>query len=175
MPPLPTIPALPAAPPPTDAINAFMVHNWFAFAAIILMLFIQVLKQQEAKWWTATPNGVRFLWPLGLGAIAAFVHAFVAGEALHAALWDTLNSVWQIALPAMGGAALLKESPLPWDGGAGGIPKPAPLSALPSISAPVIPISSSPANDLTPAEDDRLTPVDATVRPPPPSSPPPAA
>lgn len=170
MQPLPTIPDVPA-PPPTDAINAFMTHNWYAFAAIILMLFIQVLRKQEAAWWQKTPNGLRFLWPLGLAAVASFVHAFIAGEVFHQALMDALNSVWQIALPAMGGAALLKESPLPWDGGSGGIPKP-----LPPI-APVISISKStlaPANDLTP-EDDRVTPVDPAVRPPPPSSPPPAA
>lgn len=165
------MPTIPPTPPPDllGAINAFASHQWYAGAAIVLMLLIQIVRSRELALWTKTPNGFRWAWPVGLAMAAAFIHAFVVGEALRQAGIDVLNSLWQIALPAMGGAAALKESPIPWDGGAGGSMKYAARGK--AIRMPSIP----PDLHLVPSrseEDDRLTPVDPGVRPPPPSTPP---
>lgn len=173
--PLPIIPqiSVPQIPPTvTDGVGALFAHNWYAGAAIGLMFFIQAVKKYELVWWTKTPVGWRFLWPIALAMIAAFVHGYFSGETLHASLMDTLNAIWQIAFPAMGGAAALKESLFPWSGGAGGV-KPVPPEDPITIPAPP---PTSPADlRLVPStppsapEDDRVTPVD------PPPDPPPAA
>lgn len=166
----PALPPIAAVPSPdlAQGINAFASHNWYAAAAIVLMLVIQIVRSREMALWTKTPDGFRWAWPVGLAMVTAFVHAFVVGEALRQAGVDVLNSLWQIALPAMGGAAALKESPLPWDGGAGGGGPVVPAKpAMPSVP---------PDLHLVPSDqDDRPTPVDPGVRPPPPSTPPDAA
>lgn len=173
MPPvLPTIPPMPA-PDLLQGLNAFASHNWYAAAAIVLMLAIQIARSRELALWTKTPVGFRWAWPVGLAMVTAFVHAFVVGEALRQAGIDVLNSLWQIALPAMGGAAALKESPLPWDGGAGGALKYASFGAAAKTSSLSLPPD---LHLVTPTDqDDRPTPVDPGVRPPPPSTPPEAA
>lgn len=169
----PALPPIAAVPSPdlAQGINAFVSHNWYAAAAIVLMLVIQIVRSREMALWTKTPVGFRWAWPVGLAMVTAFVHAFVVGEALKQAGVDVLNSLWQIALPAMGGAAALKESPLPWDGGAGGAMKYASFGA--AVTQPSYPPD---LHLVTPEnEDDRPTPIDPGVRPPPPSTPPDAA
>lgn len=169
MQPLPAIPDVPQIPATlTDGVQALLTHNWYAGAAIGLMIFIQVVKKYELLWWSKTPLGFKFVWPIALAMLAAFVHGYAAGETLHASLMDTLNAIWQIAFPAMGGAAALKNSPLPWSGGAGGIPKPPPPPDLDAITIPspppplpadlhlVPPLEAAPEHD----EDDRKTPLD---------------
>lgn len=172
---MPTIPPTPTADPVT-LITSFASHQWYAVAAILLMLLIQIARVKEAALWTKTPSGWRWLWPTGLAMVTAFIHAFVLGEALKQAGLDVLNSLWQIALPAMGGAAALKESPLPWDGGPGGAPKIAAraIGAAAEKAASMRPSASAPP-DLhlhVVNQDDRPTPVDPSTKPPPPSSPP---
>ncbi len=160
-------------PDPSIDMNLFtqvLQHNWYAVAVLVVMLATQYVKVHQDALWAKIPTGYRFALP-ALGAMAAaFVHAWVAGEPWKQALLDVGNSLWQIALPAMGGAALLKESPFPWDGGAGGEPKPTPPAPLPPNVIPITP---------APSEDDRVTPVDAHVAEGrsslPPSDPPPAA
>lgn len=163
MPPLPVIPTPQIPPTLTDGVGALLTHNWYAGAAIGLMIFIQVVKKYELLWWNKTPVGWKFVWPIGLAMIAAFIHGYAAGETLHASLMDTLNAIWQIAFPAMGGAAALKESPLPWSGGAAGAPPPV-IAATTESDAITIPspAPSSPADlHVVPTpEDDRETPVD---------------
>lgn len=166
---MPTIPPVPA-PDLLQGFNAFATHNWYAAAAIVLMLLVQIARTKELSLWTRTPSGWRWVWPVGLSMVTAFVHAFVVGEALKQAGIDVLNSLWQIALPAMGAAAALKESPLPWDGGAGGAKK---LAARAAGAAAEKASLRPAAPDLHLVDaDDRPTPVDPGVRPPPPSTPP---
>ena len=168
------MPTIPPSPSPDFIALAgdFASHNWYAAAAIVLMLLIQIARVKEAALWTKTPSGWRWLWPVGLSMVTAFVHAFVVGEALKQAGFDVLNSLWQIALPAMGGAAARKESPLPWDGGPGGAPK---LAAR-AVGAAAEKASLRPAapdlHVVNSSADDRPTPVDPGTRPPPPSTPP---
>lgn len=151
----PTIPDMPIPTDPAELIGYLANHNWYAIAAIVLMIGLQIVRKHAADWWQKTAVGYRFLWPVGISAVVGFIHGFVTGKPINGALLDALNALWQIALPAMGAAAALKESPIPWDGGKGGsLPPPAPAPA-----------------DL--AEDDRLTPVDPGAAPRPPSEPPP--
>ncbi len=133
-------------------------HNWFAVAAIVIMCLIQVAKKFELPLWTKTPLGYRFLWPILLGAAVAFVHGYLTHETAGASIWDAVK----VAFTAMGGAAALKESPLPWSGGAGGI--------LQTVTAPPTEMPAIPPLHLV-TEDDRPTPVDFSPRPP--SDPPP--
>ena len=158
----PTIADMPIPTDPAELIGYLATHNWYALAAIALMIGLQLVKKHASDWWSKTAVGYRFLWPTLIAAVTGFIHGFVTGATLNGALLDALNALWQIALPAMGGAAALKESPIHWSGGAGGAllpPKPAPLPAEPE----------SGHDDLE--EDDRPTPVDGT--PPAPSEPPP--
>ncbi len=150
----PTIPDMPIPTDPTELIGYLATHNWYAIAAVALMIGLQLVRKHAADWWQKTAVGYRFLWPTLVAAVVGFIHGFVVGKPVNGALLEALNALWQIALPAMGAAAALKESPIPWDGGAGGIKKPEPL--------PADPVS----------EDDRLTPVDPGAIPRPPSEPP---
>lgn len=172
---MPTIPPT-QTPDLLQGINAFASHNWYAAAAILLMLAIQIVRTRELSLWTKTPSGWRWLWPTGLAMVTAFIHAFAVGEVLKQAGLDVLNSLWQIALPAMGGAAALKESPLPWDGGPGGAQKIAARAvgaAAEKAASMRPPPPASPDLHLHVAnQDDRPTPVDPSTKPPPPSSPP---
>jgi hypothetical protein len=170
---MPTIPPTPS-PDLIALIGDFASHNWYAVAAIVLMLLIQIARVKETALWTKTPSGWRWLWPVGLAMVTAFVHAFVIGEALKQAGLDVLNSLWQIALPAMGGAAALKESPLPWDGGPGGAPKLAAraIGAAAEKAASMRPPQAASPDLHVVSQDDRPTPVDPSTKPPPPSSPP---
>lgn len=147
-----------------DFTTAFTGNNWYAVAALLLMLAIQISKKYEAKLWTLFPVGWRFLVPV-LGAMgAAFTHGFLLHESWQQAGLDSLNAIWQIAIPAMGGAAALKESHVPWDGGAGGAPKPDPVAS-----------PASPPDLHLVADDDRPTPVDPPLAPATPPPPPPTA
>jgi hypothetical protein len=168
---MPTIPPTPS-PDVTALLADFASHNWYAVAAIALMFLIQIARVKEAALWTKTPSGWRWVWPVGLSMVTAFMHAFVVGEVLKQAGIDVLNSLWQIALPAMGGAAALKESPLPWDGGPGGAPKLAAhavgVAAEKASLRPAAPdLHLAPPTD----QDDRPTPIDPSAKPSPPSTP----
>jgi hypothetical protein len=119
--------------PLVDLYQYILVKNWFAVAAVTIMIVIQVGKSFPAlgqKLWVKIPDGYRFLVPIGLSMLTAFVHGFQTHETFWASLWDAIR----IALGAMGGAAALKESPLPWDGGKGGAPIPDKPAAPPAAS-----------------------------------------
>ncbi len=132
-----------------DLYQSLIHQNWFATAALTIMLGIQIGKSTPigGKIYAYVPNGYRFLVPMVLASLTAFVHGFQAHETLQASIWDAIK----IALSAMGGAAALKESPLPWGGGAGGLPVPVPA------------VPGTPAARMAaphPLTDDDVTPVD---------------
>lgn len=164
--------------PLIDFYTSILTKNWFATAALAIMIATQLLNSLpwlRAKIWNKIPTGYRFVVPVTAAALTAFVHGFTAHESLTASIWDAVK----IALSAMGGAAALKESPLPWGGGAGGAPV---ASALPPVATPAptpvttaapLPTIPRPIADLA---DDDVTPVDGHRGPVlPPSDPPPAA
>ncbi len=70
------------------------------------------------------PVGWRWVTPVIVGAIMGFVHGYQAHYALVGALTEMVFGIFGVSLTAMGLAAGLRESPLPWSGGAGGNPPP---------------------------------------------------
>ncbi|MES2403751.1 MAG: hypothetical protein V4567_05345 [Pseudomonadota bacterium] len=152
--------------PLIDFYTSLTTHNWFAVAALAIMIGTQLLNSLpvlRTKIWAKIPLGYRWAVPVLAASLTAFVHGYQAHEALGASIWDAVK----IALSAMGGAAALKESPLPWGStGPGGVPLP---KAPPATPLPVIP----PLADALEADDDK-TPVDGHG-PLPPSDPPPTA
>jgi hypothetical protein len=109
-----------------DALAAARLQNWYALASLVLMLAVQILRKQphlRDKIWNKIPDGLRFLVPLVGGAVTAYVGAYLAGSGLIDALNAAVGGALTIGLGSMGGAAMLKESPISWDGGAGGKPK----------------------------------------------------
>jgi len=151
----------------TDLYQSLVTRNWFAVAAFTIMLGIQIGKTTVgSELYAKIPNGYRFLVPVLLASGTAFVHGFAAHESLGASVFDAMK----IALGAMGGAAALKESPLPWGGGPGGTPAPKKGQATAPARRASPPFPGLRDADL---DDDDKTPVDR--KPPPPSDPPSAA
>ncbi len=102
------------------------LRDWYAVAGLLLAIAIQLHRRYPwlgAKLWARIPDGARFLVPLFWGAVVAFVTAFDEGKTLVEALKAGVGGALTIGVGAMGVAAGLKESPLPWSGGAGGKPK----------------------------------------------------
>jgi hypothetical protein len=113
--------------PPLDALLASLqLHQWYPFAALLLTLAIQVVRGNETLrtyLWNWVPSGWRWVLPKLAGAVVGFTEAFASGQQLGAALLAAVGGALGIGLASMGWAAALKESPIPWDGGAGGDPR----------------------------------------------------
>jgi hypothetical protein len=117
-----------------EVLQAIQLKAWYPAAALLLTLAIQVVRTQPAlaKYlWDWVPSGWRWLLPKLAGAAVGFVDAFAAGQPLSQALLAALGGALGLGVAAMGWAAALKESPIPWDGGAGGQPRP--TSKLPPL------------------------------------------
>ncbi len=155
----------------TDFYHDILTRNWFAGAALAIMIGTQILKSLpwlREKIWAKVPTGYRFLVPTLAAALTAFVHGYLAHETAGASIWDALK----IALSAMGGAAALKESPLPWGNtGPGGAPLPSPSpdpARLASAASRATQPSSLPIiPPLADAVDEDKTPIDPRGSPPP--------
>lgn len=100
----------------------------YPLIAIILTIVMQLARKSPytkpalAK----IPDGWRFLVPMITGGALGFIHGYQAGYELVGTLVETVAGIFGVSLISMGMAATLKESPIPWDGGAGGKPKPDP-------------------------------------------------
>jgi len=98
----------------------------YPLVATVLALLIQAIRKspRTATWWQRVPTGWRWLVPVGMGALVGFVRGYQAELPLSGALisgaGEALAGVFGVSLTSMGLAAALRESPLPWDGGAGG-------------------------------------------------------
>lgn len=109
--------------PLNQLVESFALRNWYAVVALALTLAIQVVRKIPALknlLWSWVPDGAKFLVPLLAGGVAAFIGAFSEGLGWREALWKAVGGALAIGVPSMGFAALLKESPLPWDGRSGG-------------------------------------------------------
>jgi hypothetical protein len=143
-----------------DFYNDILTKNYFALAAVTIMILTQVVKTLpwlQQTIWSKIPVGWRFLVPVVLSMAMVFVHGFLTGEAWQADLWDVVRA----ALGAMGGNAALTESVLPWGGGPGG------------IKSGIRRAKASPALQDAVLTDEDKTPIDG--KPLPPSDPPTAA
>lgn len=103
--------------------SALEVRDWYAVAALVLFGLVKVWRSAPVtgKLWAAVPTGWRFLPPLVAAASVGFSDAWQQGLPVSAALMQALGSAIWIGLPAMGLHGALKESPIPYEGGAGGV------------------------------------------------------
>jgi hypothetical protein len=94
----------------------------YPLIATLLTFALQVARKSPytAKIWAFIPSGWRWVWPVMAGAIAGFTHGYSAGRPLSGALVEMMLGVFGVSFTAMGLAATLRESPIQWDGGAGG-------------------------------------------------------
>jgi len=110
-----------------DLLALIRAHNWYAVLAIALqVLVIQGFRKHPvlSTYWEKIPSGLRFLPGAVLSFATGFVAAYSQGLPLMGATITGALAIVGLGLPAAGLAAWLKESPLPWDGGAGGTASP---------------------------------------------------
>lgn len=109
---------------PESILKAFRLHDWYAFAALIQMLVLQIVRTKNVpvltNLWNRVPDGWRWTSPLILGAMTAFTAAFAYKQSFGVALLAAIGGALGIGIPSMGLHAGLKESPAPVDGGRGG-------------------------------------------------------
>lgn len=100
----------------------------YPLIATVLTLVVQLVRKsgKTAIWWKKIPEGWRWLVPGGVGALMGFIHGYQKSLPLQGALLsagiEMLYGLFGVSMASMGLAALLKESPVPWDGRAGGKP-----------------------------------------------------
>lgn len=105
-------------------VQALHLRNWYALAAIILTLAVQIFRKapKSSEWWAKIPDGWRWAIPVLSGAVTGFTQAYAADLSLGAALLAAGGGAIGISIPAMGLNAALTELPVKWNGGAGGLP-----------------------------------------------------
>ena len=100
------------------------VHSWYGLVAVFITLFTQLVRKRNVPlftWaWKKMPDGWRFMWPLLSGAATGFADGVLSSGSLKAGLLQAGVGLLGIGGGSMGLASALKESPLKWDGGAGG-------------------------------------------------------
>jgi len=69
------------------------------------------------------PAGWRWLTPVIAGGAMGFSHGYQQHYTVIGSLLEMVMGMFGVGATAMGIAAGLKESPIPWDGGKAGIPK----------------------------------------------------
>lgn len=94
-----------------------MHTDLYLAAAALLAACVQFVRTHPSvrlMVWSKIPSGWRWLPPILAGAVTGFVDAATAGKPMRDALIAALVGIAGISLPAMGAAAALKESKLPW-------------------------------------------------------------
>jgi len=134
-------------------IQALHLRNWYAFAALLLTVVLQVVRKIPATnaVWSKVKDGWKAYLVLFVGAATGFTTAFASGLTLPNALLAAVGGALGISTVSMGLAAALKESHLPWDGGAGGKDDGPPTPRDPSVR--IIPPRKQ-ANPLFGIDDD---------------------
>lgn len=108
---------------PDDLVKALQARAWYPFAGILLFLLLDLWKRVAPVWGPRIPDGWRWLPPVLVAAIGAFVDAYVAGWSWKLALFMAAYGILSVAGTAMGTQGALKESVLKgWGrwGGPGG-------------------------------------------------------
>ena len=95
----------------------------YPLVAALLTFALQIAKKSPytKTLYEKTPVGWRWLTPVIAGGAMGFVHGYQAGHTVTGALLETVFGIFGVSFTAMGLAAGLKESPIPWSGGAGGV------------------------------------------------------
>jgi hypothetical protein len=96
----------------------------YPIVATLLTFALQIgkLSPYTKTLYAKIPVGWRWVTPVIVGAVMGFVHGFQAGYTLVGSLVEAVFGIFGVSLTAMGLAAGLRESPLPWSGGSGGQP-----------------------------------------------------
>lgn len=87
------------------------------------------ITQLVRKWpltapiWKSIPDGYRWIPGVVFGFTAGVAEAAMRSTSNAEAIGYGIKGILAVSFPAMGLAAVLRESPLPWDGGAGGKPQ----------------------------------------------------
>jgi len=94
----------------------------YPIVAALLTFALQVAKVSPYTkvLYAKTPVGWRWLTPVLAGAAMGFVHGYQTGHTLVGALLEMVFGMFGVGATSMGIAAGLRESPIPWSGGAGG-------------------------------------------------------
>lgn len=107
---------------------AFLAHfsAWYPVIAVALMACVQVLKMPKLRdyLWSHIPDGAKMLVPILGPVVYAIIQCYQSGADATTAFGVLMAALFGMSFPAMGIHAALRESPLPFDGGAGGKPKP---------------------------------------------------
>lgn len=107
-----------------DLLGAFHARDWYAFAAVCILIVVYAWRRVEPKLGRRIPDGWRWLPPVLLGAATGFVEGYDSGappaKAFLMAVASALSAALGAGVLAMGLAAWLKESPVKVDGGPGG-------------------------------------------------------
>lgn len=95
-------------------------------ASLILLLAIFALRKLPglSSIWRKIPDGWRWVVPTLSGVLAGLVPVVAAHGNARAVFTSLVSGLTGVALPAMGLHAVVKDSPIPIDGVAGGKPKP---------------------------------------------------
>lgn len=107
----------------TPLVEALNMKNWYYLAGVLLSLLVQFVRKNPTladKLWNRFPDGYRWVPVIFAGAAVAFVGSFANGEPLVKALQAAITGAFGVGFSSMGFAALMKESPVKWDGGKGG-------------------------------------------------------
>lgn len=101
-------------------VTALHMRDWYAVAALALLVVTQLARKFAPDAWAKIPEGWRGYLVLLAGAVTAFVAAFQAGKPFADALTAAIGGAIAIGMGAMGANAALTDSHLPWNGRAGG-------------------------------------------------------
>lgn len=100
----------------------------YPIVATLLTFALQIGKSSPYTklMYAKIPVGWRWLTPVIAGAALGFVHGYQSGHTIVGALTEMVFGIFGVSVTSMGLAAGLRESPLPWSGGAGGSKAPDP-------------------------------------------------
>lgn len=103
----------------------------YPIVAVLLTFSMQIARKspRAAALLKKIPDGFRWAVPVLTGAVVGFVSGYQKGYHLTGSLLEAGAGLFGVSFTSMGVAAALKESPLPWDGGAGGKPLPPPSTS----------------------------------------------
>ncbi len=98
----------------------------YPLVATLLTFVLQIAKVSPytKTLYAKVPVGWRWVTPVLAGAIMGFVQGYQAGYTVVGSLAETVLGIFGVGVTSMGVFSALRESPIPWSGGAGGRPLP---------------------------------------------------
>ena len=105
----------------------------YPLIATLLTFAIKIGKVSPVTkvWYAKIPDGWRFMVPVVAGGAMGFAHGYQQGYTVVGALVEMVFGIFGVSATAMGLNSFLKESVIPWEGGAGGKKPDAELDTTP--------------------------------------------